>query len=493
MSTLGEAGEASLDVVSDPLAGAADRNRAAGRMALATVVSRGSGFVRTITVAAVLGATYLGNTYQSTNAIPNLVFELVVAGALQAVLVPVVVERLDRGRDDATRAASAVLGATTAVLGVLAVVGVLLAPWIVRGLTVGVDDPAVRNQQIALGTLLLWCFLPQVVFYGLNLVATALLNASGRFSLPALAPTVNNVVVVGAYLLFARMRGGAPPSLDLSLPEALVLGLGTTLGVVAFCVVPFIGARRAGFDLRLRWEPRHPAVSRVVRQGAWAGGYLAASQVVLVVMLVLANSVEGGVVVQQLAYVLFLLPVSLLAVPFITTAFPTLTRLAGRSDWSAYRSEVARTARLVLLSSAVALVVLVAAREVLAELVSLGNAAVATEEVARAIAGFALGLPGFAAVLLLTRASYARGEVRSPTVVACVVALVAAIAATVLARNVPADWRIAAIGAGHALAQSVGAFALVALLGRDLRRGGTPPSDGPGMQRAEDLERVRRP
>jgi len=478
VSTLGEAGEASLDVVSDPLAGASDRNRAAGRMALATVVSRGSGFVRTVTVAAILGATYLGNTYQSTNAIPNLVFELVVAGALQAVLVPVVVERLDRSQDDATRAASAVLGATTAVLGALAVAGVLLAPWIVRGLTVGVDDPAVRDQQIALGTLLLWCFLPQVVFYGLNLVSTALLNASGRFSLPALAPTVNNVVVVGAYLVFAQMRGGAPPSLDLSLPEALVLGLGTTVGVVAFCVVPFVGARRAGFELRLRWEPRHPAVSRVVRQGAWAGGYLAASQVVLVVMLVLANSVEGGVVVQQLAYVLFLLPVSLLAVPFVTTSFPALTRLAGRGDWPAYRSELARTARLVLSTTAGAVLVLVAGREVLAELVSLGNAAVATEEVSRAIAGFALGLPGFAAVLLLTRASYARGEVRSPTVVACAVAIVAAIAATVLARNVPADWRIAAIGAGHALAQSVGALVLSVLLVRDLRHNTSPRSGG---------------
>lgn len=483
MSTLGEAGEASLDAVSDPLAGATDRNRAAGRMALATVVSRGSGFVRTVTVAAVLGATYLGNTYQSTNAIPNLVFELVVAGALQAVLVPVVVERLDRGRDDATRAASAVLGVTTAVLGVLAIVGVLLAPWIVRGLTVGVDDPAVRDQQVALGTFLLWCFLPQVVFYGLNLVSTAMLNASGRFSLPALAPTVNNVVVVGAYLVFAWMRGGAPPSLDLSVPEALVLGLGTTFGVVAFCIVPYIGARRAGFDLRLRWEPHHPAVARVVRQGVWAGGYLAASQVVLVVMLVLANSIEGGVVVQQLAYVLFLLPVSLLAVPVVTTAFPALTRLAGRGDWSAYRTEVARTARLVLSTSAAALVVLVAGRDLLAELVSLGNAAVATEEVARAIAGFALGLPAFAAVLLLTRASYARGEVRSPTVVACGVAVVAAIATTILARNAPADWRIAAIGAGHALAQSVGALALTGLMVRDLRRHASSASDGSGAER----------
>ncbi len=479
MSTLGEAGEASLDAVSDPLAGASDRNRAAGRMALATVVSRGTGFARTVTVAAVLGATYLGNTYQSTNAVPNLVFELVVAGALQAVLVPVVVERFDRGRADATRAASAVLGVTTAVLAALAVLGALLAPAIVRVLTLGVADPAIREQQVELGTVLLWCFLPQVVFYGLNLVSTAVLNASGRFSLPAIAPTVNNVVVVAAYLLFALMRGGAAPSLDLTTPEVLVLGLGTTLGVVAFCLVPFVGARRAGFDLRPSWEPGHPAVARVVRQGAWAGGYLAASQVVLAVMLVLANSVEGGVVVQQLAYVLFLLPVSLVAVPVVTTAFPTLSRQVGRGDWSGYRSEVARTGRLVALASVAAAVVLVVARTWLADLVSLGNAAVATDEVARAIGGFALGLPAFAAVLGLTRASYARGDVRSPTIVAVLVALTTAGVATWLAEVSAPDWRIAAIGAGHAVAQTVGAVVLVVLLLRDLRRRGAESVDDP--------------
>ncbi len=474
MSSIGEAGEVSLDVVGDPLGGAGDRNRAAARMGVVTLLSRGSGAVRMVVVAAVLGTTYLGNTYQTANSIPNLVFELIAAGALGAVLVPVLVAASDSDRGD--EAASAVLGVTTALLVALSLVGMLVAPVVAHLLFAAVPDPSIRSDAVALGTLLLWCFLPQIAFYGLNMVATATLHTRGRFSLPAFAPFVNNVVVVATYAVFSWMRGGAEPTLDLSAPEVLLLGLGTTLGVVAFCVLPYVGARRAGVNLHLRWQPRHPAVRRVVRQGGWAGGYLASGQVVLVAMLVLANSVEGGVVVQQLAYVLFLLPVSLLAVPVVTTAFPRLARDAERGAWGEYRREVMRAGRLVFAVSTTAAVVLVVARTPLAHLVTFGNASVATGEVALAVAGFALGLPGFALALHLTRASYARHDTRSPTVVAAGCALLAVVGMGAAASWAAPSDRIAAMGVAHGAAWTVGAALLALLLHRDLfRRGVLPP------------------
>jgi putative peptidoglycan lipid II flippase len=467
VSTIGEAGEVSLDVVGDPLAGASDRNRAAARMAAVTLVSRGSGFVRVVVVAAVLGATFLGNTYQTANSIPNLLFELVAAGALQAVLVPVLVARTDPRESD--EAASAVLGATTALMAALAVVGMLCAPLVARALFVAVEDPTVRDQQVRLATVLLWCFLPQVVFYGLNLVSTATLHARGRFSLPAFAPFVNNVVVIGVYLAFGRSLDGSAPTMELTTGQVLLLGLGTTVGVVAFCLLPYVGARRVGVDLRLSWRPDHPAVRRVVRQGAWAGGYLAAGQAVLVAILVLANSVEGGVVVQQLAYVLFLLPVSLVVVPVVTTAFPKLARDADRGEWSQYRAEVRRSGRIVVAASVGAATVLVLARVPLAHVVAFGNAAVATDQVAVAVAGFAVGLPGFAAALLLTRASYAVGDTRNPTLVAVAVAALAVGAMVAAAAWASDEVRVGALGVAHALAWTVGAVVLWFLLRRNVR------------------------
>jgi putative peptidoglycan lipid II flippase len=468
VSSVGDPSEASIDAVSDQQAGSGERTRAAGRMAAVTAVSRATGFARTVTVAAVLGATYLGNTYQTANAVPNLLFELFAAGALQAVLVPVMVDAIDRSRDDAEHAAGAVLGAALTLLAGVMAVGLVAAPWLMRLLFSGVSDTATRAAEVELGTFFLWFFLPQVLFYALNLVATAVLNATGRFSLPAFAPTVNNVVVIGTYLLFAWMRDGEPPSLELTGPQQLVLAAGTTLGVVAFCSVPFIGVWRTGFRLRPRLDLRHPMVARVARQGAWAAGFLAASQLLLGVMLVLANGSEGGVVVQQLAYVLFLLPVSLLAVPVFTTAFPTMTRRASANDWSGYADEVGRVARSVVFLTVLSAAGLVALSAPLSRLVALGNASVQSVEVERAIAAFAVGLPGFAMVLFLTRASYARRVVRTPTMVNVLVAAFGAVIMLGLVQVVEPGWRIAILGLGNALAQSVGAVLLTVELRTDL-------------------------
>jgi putative peptidoglycan lipid II flippase len=246
------------------------RNRATVRMSALTLLSRVTGFARVVVVAAVLGTSYLGNVYQSSNAVPNILFELFAAGALQSVLVPIMVDVVDRHRQsEAEATAGAVLGAMLTVLGALVAAGMVAGPWIMEVLVSGVDDPQVRAAQVELGTFLLWFFLPQVLFYALNLVATAVLNARNSFALPVFAPTVNNVVVICTYLLFGWMRGGQAPSLDLTLAEKLVLALGTTLGVVAFCAVPVAGLWRSGFRLWPRFRLRHPVLRRLAREGSW--------------------------------------------------------------------------------------------------------------------------------------------------------------------------------------------------------------------------------
>ncbi|HEX2040747.1 MAG TPA: lipid II flippase MurJ, partial [Acidimicrobiales bacterium] len=302
-------------------------------MTVLTAVSRATGFLRILVVAAVLGTTFLGNVYQSANTVPNLLFELVAAGALQAVLVPTVVGLLDAGdRRQAEHVAGAVLGLAAAALAALAVVGALAAPWIMRALVVAVDDPSVREAQVRLGTFFLWFFLPQVVLYALGMVSTAVLHAHGRFAVPAAAPIVNNAVVIGTYVLFAALRAGEPPDLDLAWEEKVVLAGGTTLGVAAFCVVPWLATRSLGFSLVPRFDPHHPAVRRIGRLAGWAAVSLAMVQVLLGTALVLGNGVEGGVVAFQVGLTFFLLPYALVAVPLATAAFPGLSRLAHADD-----------------------------------------------------------------------------------------------------------------------------------------------------------------
>ena len=161
-------------------------------MGIATVVSRSIGFVRVLVVAAVLGTTYLGNAFGSSNAVSNVIFELVAAGALSAVLVPTLVEQLDRNNsDEAERLAGRILGVALVVLGAVALVGIVLAPQIARLLTAGVTPEVIAERQIELSTFLLRFMIPQIIFYAVAAVAIAVLYAKRRLTATALAMSKN--------------------------------------------------------------------------------------------------------------------------------------------------------------------------------------------------------------------------------------------------------------------------------------------------------------
>ena len=185
-----------------------DLDRSARAMTVLTAVSRLSGFARVLVFTYVFGKTYLANTYVSANTVPNILFELFAAGALQAVLVPTMVRFVQKGHEEAEEIAGTLLGL---LCGALAFIGVaaaaLAAP--IMGLLVGdVRDAAVRQAEIELGAVFLWFFLPQLVFYGANIIATAVLNAHNRFALPVFAPALNNAVVITAYLVFDALHEG---------------------------------------------------------------------------------------------------------------------------------------------------------------------------------------------------------------------------------------------------------------------------------------------
>ena len=119
-------------------------------MSVATLASRGVGFVKVWVIAAVLGATYLGNTYQASSSVSNVLFELIAAGALSAVLVPTFVDLFRAGDDaEAERLASGVLGLALAVMAVVSVVGIVFATPIARLLSSGAPNAHIESQQVA--------------------------------------------------------------------------------------------------------------------------------------------------------------------------------------------------------------------------------------------------------------------------------------------------------------------------------------------------------
>ena len=457
-----------------------DLARSTATMTALTFLSRITGMVRNVVVVAVLGVTFLGNTYQSANTVPNLLFELIAAGVLQAVLIPTLVDLAAKGEEDeAEHVARSVLGLAGAALAVLAVLGAVAAPFVMRLLVAGVDDPAVRDDQVRLGTILLWFFLPQVVLYASNMVATGVLNAKGHFAVPAFAPLLNNVVVITSYLLFAYLRHGAEPSLDLSGAQIAVLGLGTTLGVVTFCMAPVIAAVRSGTSLRPRFDWRHPSVRRIARLGGWAAAFLASTNVLLGVVLVLANHVEGGVVAWSLGFTIFTLPHALVALPVLTTLFPTMSRYAASGDDAAYQRTVASGVR------AIAYLVLPAGAAMLtlalpmARLLRFGEYHHGgVDAVAAATAAFGPGLVGYGTFLFLARALYARGDTRTPAVVNMAVVAAGAVCMVAVFSLVHGSARVAALAGTHSAAYLLGALTLYLIVrARTRASGGVPRTD----------------
>lgn len=388
---------------------------AARAMTVLTLVSRVTGFARVVVVVVVFGRSFLGATYQAANGVPNLVFELVVAGALSSVLVPALVRHLD-GDDPAAaqRLAQRVLGTALVVVGAVTLVAMLAAGPVSRLLFV--KDPS--PDKIALGRLFLLFFLPQTVLYVVAMVATGVLQAHRRFLAPVAAPIWNNLVVIAVYLAYAVVfeatAAGTVPS-----GGVVLLGVGTTAGVAALAFAQIPSVRRAGVRLRPRWGGRDPEVRRIARRGVWAVGYLGLNSLSLVVMNVFAQQGDN-VVPLSFAYACFLLPYALFAVTLSTAALPSLSRRHAAGDDDGFAAESARLLRttvFTLLPSAVGLWIVATPLAALLEIVRADAGGAVTVAL---LSSFAVAVPAYGVFLALTRVSYARDDTRTPTLASLV-------------------------------------------------------------------------
>ena len=300
-------------------------------------MSRAFGFARILIIAAVLGTTYLGNTYSSSNSVSNVLFELLASGALSAVLVPTFVGLLDRGdQRGAEELAGRLLGIAMVVLAVIAAIGMAAAPLIARLLTSGVQDPHIAEQQRSLSTFLLYFFIPQIVLYAIGAIAVAALYAQRRLAVTGIAPIGLTVIVVVAMGAF-RVVAGPDPGLSLSVGEKLILALGGTLGVAAFVGIPAVALWRGGFRLVPRLKRPDAAVKGLLKLSGWAAFQNSMVGALLLAAIVIGNRVEGGTVAYQVSFTFFLAPYAVLAQPIHTAIHPDLTR---QVDFARRRSRV---------------------------------------------------------------------------------------------------------------------------------------------------------
>ena len=452
--------------------------RGAAATTVATAISRLTGFIRVVVVAGAMGTTFLANTYQTANTAPNVVFELVAAGVLTSVFVPTFVEYLVRGeRDEGWRAANAL--SSVALLGLIAlalVIG-LCAPLIMRALTLGVANDRLRADEIALGSTFLRLFAPQIVFYGVGMIMTGALHAHRRFALPAVAPIFNNAVVIVVYLSYAFMRGDRPPSVTgITAAETWVLGAGTTLGVVAMtvCLVPQL--RRLGWRFKLSLDLSHPAVKKGARLGVWALGYAGGYQAGLIVVLLLANRIQGGVAAYQWAYTFFYLPHALFGVPIFNVLFTAMSEHAARDEVEGAITRLREgLAMLAFILVPIAAFLFVTA-EIVAQLtLRYGVMTTAGSDlIGRVLQAFAIGLPSYSAFLVFTRAFYAIGDTKTPALINAITVVLASAAGAGLFAVASPGWEVPGLALGHSVGFFIGTVVMARVFARRAgSRGGT--------------------
>ncbi len=377
--------------------------------AVGTTLSRVTGLVRVGALTYALGLTTIADVYNLANTTPNILYELVLGGVLSSTLVPLFVRTLDDADDDT---ASVVTTVAFSAIVAMTLLGVLLAPWVNRLFALPLEG-AERAQQLELGDDFLELLIPQILFYGVTTLVTALLHARRRFAPPAFTPVLTNLVTAAAAVIAAQWfaRSGA------EMGQVYVLGLGTTAGVavMAIALVPFI--RRAGITLRCRFQPRHPAVRSVLRLSGWTVGFAAANQIALLLILTLARGQDAGTVsAYQYAFIFFQLPHGLIAVSLMTAILPELAEAAVDRDDRAYIARFREGTSLLLTFLLPAAVGLLFIGEPLIR-IFLQRGSFTAEDTTRTtqmLLGFAIGLPAFSLYLYCVRAFFARRDTRTP-------------------------------------------------------------------------------
>jgi len=467
--------------------GARQRSRGIGRAAVMigviTVLARLVGFGRQVVFAHTVGTTCLGTAYTTANMVPNIIYDIVLGGALASVVVPVLAGPAGRAGpagQEARQIASALLTWTVLLLVPVSLVVAAAARPIVSVLLSSASG-CPRADLAGVGARMLIVFAPQVLLYGLAVVLYGILQSHRRFGAPALAPLLSSLVVVGAYVVFGVV-GGAYVNRPHSLPPAAeyLLSGGTTLGVLALVLTAVVPAWR----LRVGIRPalRFPAgVGSRVRKLAIAGVLtLVAQDASVAVVIVLANhyGADGALVLYGFAWAVFVVPYAVLAVPIATSTFPELSATApgapgapdapGLPDGE-FDATAAASTRAVLLASWLGAAALAGARIPLARVFE-SHSASAASILAVALAAFAPGLIGYGLSANLSRVLYARGQNRAPAVAMSAGWLLVIAADLLIVPLAPTRRVVPALGLGTSIGLTVAGMALLVLVRRD--RGG---------------------
>ncbi len=390
-------------------------------MAVATLVSRITGFGRQVALAAVLGLLVLNDSYTVANTLPTMLYEIILGGVLTSVVVPLLVRAAKEDVDHGEAYTQRLITVSLIALGIATVLAVAAAPllaWLFLG--------NAKNANPELATAFAYLLLPQIVFYGLSGLFGAILNARSIFGPPAWAPVLNNIVVLVTLLVYVMVPGQiSVDPVQMGQPKLLVLGLGTTAGIIAQALVQLPALRRAGFRFGWRWG-WDSRLSQAGGMAAWFVLYVVVGQLgYLVTTRSAAQGDPGGVVIFSLVWLLLQLPFGVFGYSLLTAIMPRMSHAAAHGDLRGVVDDLSLGGRyLIVLLLPISVVFTLAGDQIGVALFSLGKGGSNAERLGVALAVSAFGLLPYAITMLQLRVFYAMADARTPTVLNAVMVAV---------------------------------------------------------------------
>ncbi|MFD5326187.1 murein biosynthesis integral membrane protein MurJ [Streptomyces sp. NPDC127092] len=433
-------------------------------MAAGTLVSRLTGFVRSLVITGALGAALLGDTFTVAYTLPTMIYILTVGGGLNSVFVPQLVRSMKNDDDGGEAYANRLLTLVMVALGAIVAIAVFAAPLLIRLMSNTIADDAAANSVAV--TFARYC-LPTIFFMGVHVVMGQILNARGKFGAMMWTPVLNNIVMIATFGLFIWVYGTSAESHMgvQTIPDEGIrlLGVGTLLGlaVQALAMIPYL--RETGFRFRPRFDWKGHGLGKTVRLAKWTVLFVLANQAGVLVVTQLATAAGeesgkngAGFLAYSNAQLIWGMPQAIITVSVMAALLPRISRAASDDDPGAVRDDISQGLR----NSAVAIVpvsfAFLALGVPMCTLLYASSGVEAAQGMGFILMAFGLGLIPYSVQYVVLRGFYAYEDTRTPFYNTVIVAAVNAAASAVCYVVLPAQWAVVGMAGSYGLAYAVG-------------------------------------
>ena len=441
-------------------------------MALGTILSRVTGFIRSILAVAVLGTALLADTYNVANTLPFILYNLLVGGALTAIFVPQLVRSFD-DEDGGHAFASRLITTISVILLALVAIGTILAPLLVRIYAPEFSNSGFENEFRLAVAFTRYC-LPQIFFLGLFTMLGQVANARGSFAPLMWAPIANNVVVIA---IFSVVLLQAPhlASGTITSSQTQVLGWGTTLGVVVQALILIPVVKRSGIHIRpkLGWQ----GLGKSFSLAGWTLVYVLISQLGYLVTVNISTSAavrsakEGvltgvGYTPFSNAYLIMMLPYSIVTISIITALLPHMSRLAIDGKRDEVRDQLVRAIKMVGVITIPSSVAFIFFGPIITKVLFFGISNNDSTYIGYVLSALGIGLVFFSINLILIRGFNAFEDTRTQVLSILIINIIAVALSYIFLETLKTRWITVGLGGAFSISYIAGLFVTLALLKR---------------------------